>query len=324
MDASEHLLLMDLHKANNEMMNEVELKALFDAGIHTAQLCYVYWHKIEPVEGQYNWSELDQRIETLNRIGFKVMPMCYTEPAQYFSDDYFVNNGNGPLRGFLSPWNKKAQEASLNFMKTMRDHCNSSMCMVINGCLVMGETPFPHGCNWFDPEALKSFEERWLTLDKPSANEDRTEIWMKETIVNMKLEENKILADTVWNEIWSMIHPEIAVQKGLYGNGCKFIDDIYTAYKREIPDVQINQIWYTFVQHLRQFETYKRLIAHFNLNAFGGAEYCEGLENNAPQAMRLGFKGLIIHPLHPFTNHETLQQWMIEKIKKSIIVMNSY
>lgn len=323
MNTSERLLLMDLHKVNNQMMTEDELKALFDAGIHTAQLCYVYWHEIEKEEGQYDWSRTDERIETLNRIGYKVMPMCYTEPAQYFSDDYYINDGTNYLRGVLSPWNKNAQQASLNFMKIMTDRYNSSTCMVINGCLVMGETPFSHGRNWYDPEAIKSFQNRWATTDMPVMNENRTETWMKETIVAMKLAENKVLAENQWNEIWSMIHPEIAMQAGLYGNGCNFIDDIYTAYKTEIPNVQINQIWYTFVQHTRQYETYTRLINQYNMNAFGGAEYCEGLEENGPKALRLGFKGLIIHPLHPFTNHETLQPWMIEKIKKSIIIMNN-
>jgi hypothetical protein len=322
MDANEHLILMDYPKADNTLMSVDDLQPLFDAGIRTAQICVMNWHQVETVEGITNWSEVDDRVYTLNRIGYKVLLNCYTEPALYFPPEYYARSQEGPCMQVLSPWNQDAQKASLDFYTRMRNHFNSKTCLVVNANLTHGETVYLHGEFWYDPAAIESFHRRWNTEDMPVPNEARTEEWMKETFINLMVSQNKILAVNSGNEIWSMLHPQIAVYN-LYGNGCKFLEDIYNAYEREIPGVNMSQIWYTYIQHANQYPNYTRLIQRYNLRAFGGAEYCEGLPQTTQMAVTLGFKGLYIHPLYPAMGRLSIEPWMIENIKNGLKVMEN-
>jgi hypothetical protein len=116
-----------------------------------------------------------------------------------------------------------------------------------------------------------------------------------------------------------MLHPAIGDMQNLYGNGCNWIAEILSHLHKNLPHIQINHIYYTWVQWRQYWNKMNTWKIAFDENVFGGAEYCEGLPTTTPLALQNGLRGLIVAPCYP-NIHDHVEPWMLENIKNSISV----
>jgi hypothetical protein len=315
MDTDEYLLLMDLPKCTGEMINLSELGAMRSVGIKTALVTQSAWSITEPSpNGGIDFGYIDRRVDTLHEAGYKTLIASSTEHPYWFPLEWYGKmSNNGRLNAFCV-WNTEAQKRYLEYFVKIRDHFNNNTDTLVYDCHVsLGEAIYGLYPAYYNPLAIKSFQDRWQTTDLPTPREPRTDLWLKESYVQMMMDQQSIMVDNHWREIWTSIHPEIANQGDFFTSGVSFIDDIYTEYAK-LPGVSIHQIWYTWIQHGGVYPLYRQYKNKFNLQVFGGAEYCEGLSQTVPLAIKEKNRGLIFGPLHPFTGHKQLEVWMLEKI----------
>lgn len=328
MNKNEVFILFDHYKANGEYMDINELRALKDVGIETIQ-CVLRWERLQPQPGVYDWREIEDRILTHKKAGMKTIVQFPTHHTpHWFPDEWYtwVEPGSFAIypydttqdkifRGIISPWSYDAQEYKNQVTQEIMDHFIGWDIMPMGCHMIAGESVLINDPVFSNPVEPASFMKRWDTKDFPKVGEERTDIWIKETCIKLSMDMYNILIHNDYNEIWSALHP--VCQYLWSGTGVEYINDIYDACL-ELSPSSINQIWYTFIQHPICFPIFKEQIEKYRLNAYGGAEYCEGLTSTAPKAKELGLKGLLISPLHEFTNHETLQPWMLDRIKGSL------
>jgi hypothetical protein len=328
MNEDEVFILFDIPKVNNEYMNINELHVLKDVGIETIQ-CVLSWEKLQPQQGIYNWKEIENRILIHKKVGMKTLiqfPAYHT--PHWFPDSWYtwIKPGTFAIypyeitqdtvyRGIISPWNYDAQEYKNQITQEIMDHFIKWDIMPIGCHMLAGESILINNPVFFNPLEVNNFMKRWETKDFPKVGEYRTDIWLKETCIKLSMDMYNILIHNTYSEIWSTLHP--VCQYLWPGTGVEYINDIYDACLKLNPS-SINQIWYTFIQHPICFPIFKEQITKYKLNAYGGAEYADGLTLTVPKAKELGFQGLIICPLHPFTGYTTIEPWMIDNIKDTL------
>jgi hypothetical protein len=127
-----------------------------------------------------------------------------------------------------------------------------------------------------------------------------------------------ILVDNPNREIWTQVHPVIAQFPGIYGNGCKWLEDVLSAYRSNWPDANIGQIYYTWIQWGQVWQQMRDLSVKYGTHVYGGSEYAEGLPTSTPRAITNGLRGQLCGVLHPFTGHTEVLPWMTDNIKAAI------
>ena len=155
-----HLILMDTAKANGSYYSSDELRAMADAGIHTAILFDWAWHDIETRWGHYEWDKLDARVALLNRCGMRAIVKWYCVAPNWFPSDWWACASGGPIVGVLSPWCNPAQayERAMSAEVCRRYNDERKGNLVINSQSGHGESVMPTVPCWFDPWATAAFK----------------------------------------------------------------------------------------------------------------------------------------------------------------------
>jgi hypothetical protein len=190
--------------------------------------------------------------------------------------------------------------------------------MLVSSQLGCGETVYLNKPAFYDPEAIASFKAFVGTDRIPDQNDPDTTRWLLESYLKTTLHQQTILTELQsHDEIFVMLHPAIGDMANLYGNGCNWITEILDNLHDNLPNIQINHIYYTWVQWKQYWGKMNSWRNTFNENVFGGAEYCEGLPTSTPLALQNGLRGLIVAPCYP-SIHDHVESWMLENIKNSI------
>ena len=300
---------------------EEGLKKLAGVGIRTTMPFECIWSEIEYEKGKYNWAYLDDYVNRAARVGMKTI--LYTPMHGYpdwFPDSYFTQckDAEGNLvvhREALSPWNWDALSELNEFNRLMMKRYSSKYCLVANSQLSCGETVLLNEPAFYDPLAVKSFQEFSDTEEQPDKDDGMTNVWLLDSYLKMLAYQQTLLAQNEFKEIFVMLHPAIADMPALYGNGCNFIEDILTELTRTIEGVKINHIYYTWIQWGQYWGLMNHWRQRFNEDVFGGAEYSEGIPVTTPNAIAQGLRGQIISPCYPGIHDHGVEDWMLEKIR---------
>lgn len=301
-------------------IDEEGLKKLRDVGIQTTMPFECIWNEIETQKGVYDWSELDEYVNRAARVGMKTI--LYTPTHGYpdwFPDDYFVQTkdkeGNNVVqRGVLSPWNWEALGELNNFNRLMMERYSCARCLVASSQLSCGETVLLNEPAFYDPLAIKSYQEFSDSDELPNPADNMTNVWLLDSYQKMLVYQQSLLAKNEFKEIFVMLHPVIADMQGLYGNGCNFIQEILEELTRKIEGVKINHIYYTWIQWQPYWGYMRYLSERYNENVFGGAEYAEGIPTTTPHAIRAGLRGQILAPCYPGIHDHGVENWMLNHI----------
>jgi hypothetical protein len=317
----EFLLLMDIAHINEtgvdvDFIDETGLKMLLDSGIKTTMPFQCMWNSIEKKEGVFDWSVLDKYVERTTKVGMKTILFSATHYPQWFPDDWYPKDGLGNIhKEALSPWNKEAQERNNSFSRMVIQRYSSDQCLVVSPQLLCGETMFLNVAGFYGPHAIKDFHEK-TGLDVPHPGDPITDEWLKNSLLNMLLEQQRIFVENKFREIYTALHIAIG-HFSFYGNGNKWIEDILQLWTSELKPNKIIHIYYTWIQWGQFWSKINEWKTNFNEDVFGGAEYCEGLPTTTPIAINNGLRGQIVAPCYP-GQHDHVEDWMCNNIRNSI------
>ncbi len=320
----EYYILMDLPTVAGQLISNPDLSLLGQAGIKTVMYFVNAWEDTEPEPGRVDWSVIDRYIDRVLTCGMqRVILPAYTAGPTWAPEAWYVRTAAGVATGVLSPWNRAAQEYSNQRLETMvkRYRSYDGQVLVVNTQLTHGETILLNEPAWYGQDALASFR-RFTGLNEPCKNTEPTESWLRQSYLEMLLDQQQILIDNPTRTLYTAVHPMIASFPGLYGNGCNLYRDILQSYAA----MQAEIIWvlYTWVQWSNLWGEQRQLSQTYpTLQIFGGAEYAEGLPNTAPAAVQAGIRGQFIGPLHPFTNHTQLEPWMLDNLAHAMELWKS-
>lgn len=318
----EYILLMDLEDekgiTRGRPISAEDMQRLADIGVRTA-VKYVYWNLVQPKKDVWDWSHPDRLVTKCLKAGMKAVLSAYVAPVTWGPDDWYTLLASRAKSGSLSLWCREAQDASDRFLQELRARYGPEV-SIFNAQLTNGETIYHNEPAFYDVHALESYRERFGAKAFPSTTSLETEGWLRDTYVGTLVRQYSILLKGSEDQtIWTALNRAIATYTWLWGNGCKYMDDVYRGYLQAFPEATINQIYYTFFPHgpgiWSQVMSDRR---YYNLKIYAGAEYCEGLRNHVPLAVQQGLRGLILAPIHPFTPHEKIEPWMIEDIHWAI------
>jgi len=307
----ERMILMDIAGDNGRITPD-ELKALRDAGIETS---WLYGADMDaPL------SVIDDRLNQYRQAGLKCfLPLWHTQSTKYPAS-WYLQTREGQRVNVLSPWNDEAMAAYNQSLLTMRNAYTADDCQVVSCWITDGETVLIDKPAYYDPAALASHAREIGGYPLPDlCNRPYGADWLKRTYTKLLVEQQRILMDTPWREIWYMLHRMIAVFPGSDCDGCDYIDDYLSAFTALQP-ASINHISYTYFPH---GPNYWRMIDRdrekWHINEWVGAEYAEGLrDGNGQRAADQGLRGLFIGPTHPYTHHGGIDGWMLDEIKKAV------
>jgi hypothetical protein len=173
---------------------------------------------------------------------------------------------------------------------------------------------------YFGEHAKKAFQEFYGTDAIPD-DDPQTYTWYKKSVIHSIIEHHNIfMENSNFRDIWGAYHKVILTKWA----GGDFINELYQAYHDTYANtVNINVIQFTYMPHGHQFwEQIKADINNYHLKVWGGAEYCEGLPTATPVAKQYDLRGLLIAPIHYFTQHRTMEPWMIDNVVNSMKVFN--
>ena len=328
----EYFLFMDALKPGMIRYTDDDLKALVDVGVRTAVGFSWDWDMIEKGFGQYDWSSLDEYIESRNRAGMKVWLLWFQKGATWFprewyvqvekptmtrpSDEWSVKAEGRIMVGVISPWHAEAWAYVLDSYRRVKERYSSDQVMVCNGWLTCGETVLLNELACFDPAALACLKDE-TGIVVPKRGDPVLERWLKAHYVRLMADIQKILVETPHREIYIALHPMIKRLYNSYGNGCDWIPEILAGYK-ELDPALINHVYYTWAQWPYLWGEQNQWRDQYGEAVFGGAEYCEGLGHTTPTAIAQGHRGQFIGPCDfRYGRHAAVTPWMQEQIKKS-------
>lgn len=293
---------------------------LREVGVKTA-MKYVQWHMIEPERGVYDWDYLDKSIEKWTNADIKVMLNSPMTTIQWAPDNWYPKNRHELIiKSSLSAFNKEAQDYQNNFLKLLVDRYPKDKVCAINGQLTQGETVYHNEPAYYDDAAREDYAQLYGSVDEDFNNCEslKVEGWLKDAYVSMLVKQQMVLSQTPHKDIWTALHPAIRLWKHLKCNGNKYYFDIFQAFRRMLPDSQINQILYTYWPHgTGIWKIALEDASIFGIKLWVGSEYCEGMKTNLSNFLSQNLRGFITSPIHPFTPHKKIEQWMLDIISTS-------
>lgn len=313
LNSDERLILMDMqvkYEAPHIRLPADDIKALADAGIRTAMMFCTNWGWIEPTQGAYDWSYYDDRVKLLNDCGMKVILQTVTTFPEWMPADWLGRSETGEVIRMPNYYNREAWEYVLLYYRKIRDRYTSPTVEVASSWLTDSETFWPNDFPTYDKYSLAIYQEKYHKM--PARCDQDFLDFIKDTQIKMYLDLQNIMADSIHNEIWTAMHPALSPY---ISNGCLNYGSMASAFRLLHPSATMNHLYCTWVQWGELWPIMRGDAFRFGENMFGGAEYCEGLPTTLPQAMDQGLRGLLINPCHPFTGHERIEPWMLDRIK---------
>lgn len=314
MKPENHLIFMDVQVRYEEptvRLPREDIEKMVEAGIKTALICHVDWNAIETFKGERDFSYYDERVQLLKECGMNVLIDCFTHIPKWMPDEWKVKGRAGNVINMVSPWNVEAMDYTVEFIKQMICRYESETSMAINSWLTDGETLFPNEVCIYDDAARGVFSEMYgRQPDDPLGEEERQFLLSSQVALMRQL--TNMFKTNRYSDMWTALHPALG---GYTGNGCEFIPQILDAIHS--PCVHLNHIYFTWRQWTNYYPLMNEWKEHYQVNVFGGAEYCEGVVDSTRAAIEQNIRGLVIAPCHPFTGHLRIEDWMLDNIREA-------
>jgi len=314
MQSDEFLLLMNLgHNMlqGTPVLSLDDRKRLHDAGIRTA-IEYPEWVDLEPAQGNYNFSTIDQTLDVNRLSGMKTIFSIFNPwIPEWIPDEWRPRYESGVYNtAFMSIWNKEAVEYRNNLISMLIDKYHADDVMFIQGDIDTGESVLPSYA-WYDKFALEDFG------GTPNWEDNSTKEWLEKSAIDFYVRTQEIF-HSQFKEIWNA-HQWLISKKN--PASCNYLQEkILEAYKKTFEGDKLVLLQYTYFDdsHPRENEIYvDKLKDAYGCEVIAEALFCKGLPTTTPKAIAKGFRGQIICPTHPHTHESRLEGWMVENIRHS-------
>ena len=345
LNKNEHVILYETREIPYRLE---ELKSLRNCGVET-MLIWAYWHEMEPLKGQYDWSRIEGIIERCNNAGLKLIINGPANAPCGYPQSWYLKNKSGRFlntsywfRGF-SYWNKNALEYRDHFTKMFCKKFSSETVLCASSFYNEGEyLMHPEAANFYDDAAVDSLKTYFKNLNL-SLNEidifKATNDWLKKTYIDFALRSQKIYAEhNVKKELWQQLHWMLDVFPHC---GTYFLDELYkkteeltkcevhqlfcTGYGDPVSENKcqaVNAAWAQVIDYGRSCSQVEKWLDFKNnkgvKNIWLGACWAEGLRKNTPNAIKNDFRGLLCAPLHPFREFARVQPWQFKNFEWAI------
>jgi hypothetical protein len=295
----EHILLME--DSMGGVYGLDDLKRLRDAGIQTI-IRYPYWKDIETSLGHYEWGKVDDQIDMTRQAGMKCMFALYEFAPHFFLDDWYLKYPDRTIyQGsfydhVISPWSEKGWDYHLAFLGRFCERVCADDVLTFRATIHGGEVMMPEFAPYRqDGDLLKTFE-------------------------RMIVEEQRIFSHYN-DDLWTCFHhafDHLPYSGTVYANYLRniLLDEFPTHNHYCISYTQFRDDVIGEDKNLEDMKTY-------HLKMFGGSEYAEGLITNTDKAISQGFRGFVTAPLHYYSGHKKLEDWMIEAVQNSLRKWNN-
>ena len=322
MREDEYILLFDLPNRAGEMMAVDDLKALRDCGVDTVVPWGTDWNKYEPKPGRFSRKYIELFLLRYVKAGIKVLLPLWDFVNTSLDPDWYAKTApgtsatcGGRIEWLLSPFNLDAQAKALDVMRKVHKDYTSPTCQIVSVPSRNGESVMPQDPRYFDTAALASWRMTGNRDKLPEVNFPSGKRWLLENYTRLLLEQQRILIETPWREIWTFYH---IAKAGRPLCGVQFLSEYYAAFQ-ELKPTQIHHVSYDYFHFTSMDPEIARLSRTYDTSEWVGAEYCEGLrDGNAGKAIATGKRGLILAPCHPYTTHQAMAPWMLKEVKRAV------
>ena len=327
-ESNEHILILDYNSYPGLAFREDELAKLRDAGIKTVA-CYMSWYLTEPSQGEYDWSIVDELVNSYHKVGLKAIVKTYFNAPPFFPDDWYICDADGNIQrhvgepflngevpvSTLSYWNPNAWDYHLRFIERVCERYSDSNTLCINIAPANGEALIPGSNYLFDNYALASYKQ-FTGSNTPGEALPGTPTldWLRETVIPGQVETQRIFQKH-GGEYWTMLHHAFET---IPSTGNWLIDDLYTALHKELGDEHWG-ICYTLYRpgETRGLWGAKQDIDRHGVKMLFASEGPAGLNTNTMNAIGQGARGMLTGPLAPYLSGGRMEDWMYEAIQKT-------
>ena len=316
----EFILLMNQHPIDCAIRGPSvtidDMKRMRALGVKTL-VEYMYWSIAEPAKGQHDWSLFDQIVEDATKGDMKVAFCTPTDYPIWCPDDWYTKFDDQSKPGSFSIWSEEAIQYELQFLAMVRDRYPKDRVCAYDAQLQVGETIYHNRPAWFDIHAIEAWQKRYgANSQPPNGHTGELDSWLMDSYIGLQLRLQEVLVQTPHRELWTAIHPTIAGWFEFQGN--KWYQDIFISWRKAFPNSPINWVLYTYWPHGNDLhDKVKAQMDYLGVRPFVGAEYCEGLSPHTQPLLDEGLRGFILGPIHQFTGHPVMEEWMFDRIKES-------
>lgn len=306
------IMVMDIPNREGKTLTSDELKKLRDAGCSS---CMTF------MNADLDLHQLEDWIFKVVNAGLHALffgPKPRSKPEWQC-----VGESGKSIPGSLSIWNPAGRADYLFFLDTICEAFSGPEIEICNGWYEVGETMYLNEPACFDSYAIDDYQRMYSTTTQPVFGTPECDAWLKASYFGMYTAiQNICTSYTHTKRIWSNLHRSIATYTSLRGNGCKWIGELYAAYRQQYPDYPIYGLYFTYYPHGSWlWDTVEQDVQTYGLQVYTGAEYCEGIVKHAQIAKQYTLRGMLVAPTHPFTPHVSIEPWMIQAIQQARIIL---
>lgn len=277
----EHIIIMDecSHPLSQDAL--IRLRGSGIRTIYAQGLVYLERMQSTPF-GQIDWSVIDVYMERIKKADLRVlMPDIYHFPMWMPNDWYFSHERAG-----------------------IPSYTNADMAKYIDDYYHAILERYPY--DWF--QLVYGMPENGEFADSYLPRPDHP--IPPAQIAQFVVDRQKILSKQ-HNEVWTAFH---------WNGSPNYMDVVYTALKDNFPDCAHFAVQYTYYNQPPEINMpvlIKRAQTLYNIRYFVGSQYCEGLRDNLENAVNFPLD-LLCAPIHSFTGHQDIEDWMLDVIKNGI------
>ena len=217
--------------------NKADLR---EVGIQTSRE-FIDWNEIEPAQGYYDFSVLDEILKMNRLVGMKTLIHL---PGQrvplWMPDKWMIKKLNGETsmlddrEGFrlLSFWNEEAQEYCDKYLRILIKHYHASDVLFDYGEFLFGEGMLPSPAFYYDDFAINDYKDKYGSLSIPEITTQETRDWLQEAAIKRVIRIYKIINQH--EEIRNCMQLLMNDWRKMYVNYAQ--KDIMRACKRAFPN----------------------------------------------------------------------------------------
>jgi hypothetical protein len=318
----EYIILLDVPRANGQMMTVDQLKAFADCGIRTALWSGTFWDNWEVKPSEYNWAYFDNHLKRMFSAGMKtIIPLWFMQSQNYQSSYYVMKQRTGgPRLGAFSPWCKEAQDLATISMTAIVDRYASDDVLFTVGQHQGNERVLYNAPAYYDANALADWQREHD--GQPDHTTPEGAEWLRQSYIQLLNTYQAIFVKQPSHELWYALSRYKATVPGYLCAGCNWIDDYLEDWIINLNPSAIHHVNYNYFPYGEAF--YPIIQAEHERHGvleWVGPEYCEGLRSgNGRLAAEHGHRGLILGPLHAYTGHNEIEPWMLDEVRKAMRV----
>jgi len=297
---------------------------LREAGIQTTNGDFI-WGEIEPLQGEYDFSDLERQLEMNREAGIKSRFHVPNRTPAWMSDEWMLQtiDGRAQIRRdgiperYLSFWNEEAQEYCDDYLRLLIERYHAPDVMFVYGESQSGEGVLPMEPFYYDEFAIADYKDRCGTDAYPDINIQETRDWLQESAIKRTIRVHKTINQH--KEIWNWLQPLMDDWSKSCVNFA--LEEILRACKVAFPDslLVIEQDTFWDSSHTEQHRSRIDAIAEeLQCEVIVEAMWPSGLPTTTPLSIARGYRGQIVGPSHPhFPKLGSLEPWVVANIKEA-------